>query len=84
MTAFVLHLYGLPDVLDLMDIDKPMPADDEVLVRVRATSVNPYDWHSMRGEPFIARLMGLELRNPKFSIMGAPTWRGRSRRSART
>jgi NADPH:quinone reductase-like Zn-dependent oxidoreductase len=71
MKAFVLRSYGSPDVLDLMDIDKPVPADDEVLVRVRATSVNPYDWHSMRGEPFIARLMGLGLRNPKFSILGA-------------
>jgi NADPH:quinone reductase-like Zn-dependent oxidoreductase len=65
MKAFVLRSYGSPDVLDLMDIDKPVPGDDEVLVRVRATSVNPYDWHSMRGEPFIARLMGLGLRNPK-------------------
>jgi NADPH:quinone reductase-like Zn-dependent oxidoreductase len=71
MKAFVLRSYGSPDVLDLMDIDKPVPGDDEVLVRVRATSVNPYDWHSMRGEPFIARLMGLGLRNPKFSILGA-------------
>jgi NADPH:quinone reductase-like Zn-dependent oxidoreductase len=71
MRAFVLRSYGSPDVLDLMDIDKPVPGDDEVLVRVRATSVNPYDWHSMRGEPFIARLMGLGLRYPKFSILGA-------------
>jgi NADPH:quinone reductase-like Zn-dependent oxidoreductase len=71
MKAFVLRSYGSPDVLDLMDIDKPVPGDDEVLVRVRATSVNPYDWHSMRGEPFIARLMGLGLRNPKLRILGA-------------
>ncbi len=58
MKAFVLRSYGSPDGLDLMDIDKPVPGDDEVLVRVRATSVSPYDWHTMRGEPFIARLMG--------------------------
>jgi NADPH:quinone reductase-like Zn-dependent oxidoreductase len=43
MKAFVLRSYGSPDVLDLMDIDKPVPGDDEVLVRVRATSVNPND-----------------------------------------
>jgi NADPH:quinone reductase-like Zn-dependent oxidoreductase len=71
MKAFVLRSYGSPDVLDLIDIDEPVPGDDEVLIRVRATSVNPYDWHSMRGEPFIARLMGLGLRNPKVSILGA-------------
>ncbi len=74
MKAFVLRSYGSPDVLALTDIDKPVPGDDEVLVRVRATSVNPYDWHNMRGEPYIGRLMGggtLGLRNPKLSILGA-------------
>ena len=50
MKAFVLRSYGSPEVLDLVDIGTPVPADDEVLVRVRATSANPYDWHSMRGE----------------------------------
>jgi NADPH:quinone reductase-like Zn-dependent oxidoreductase len=72
MKAFVLRSYGSPDVLDLTDIDKPVPGDDEVLVRVRATSVNPYDWHNLRGEPCIGRLLGgLGLRNPKLSILGA-------------
>ena len=72
MKAFILRSYGSADVLDLTDLDKPVPADDEVLVRVRATSVNPYDWHNMRGEPRVARLMpgGLGLRNPKLSILG--------------
>jgi NADPH:quinone reductase-like Zn-dependent oxidoreductase len=72
MKAFVLRSYGSPDRLDLRDTDQPVPADDEVLVRVRATSVNPYDWHLMRGEPYIARLMpgGLGLRGPKLSILG--------------
>ena len=72
MKAFVLRSYGSPDHLDLADIDKPVPGDDEVLVRVRATSVNPYDWHIMRGEPHIARLMpgALGLRRPKLSILG--------------
>ena len=72
MKAFVLRSYGSPDHLDLVDTDTPVPADDEVLVRVRATSVNPYDWHNMRGEPYIARLMpgALGLRAPKLSILG--------------
>jgi len=72
MKAFVLHRYGPSDLLELTDTDKPVPADDEVLVRVRATSVNPYDWHNMRGEPYLARLMpgGLGLRGPKLRILG--------------
>jgi NADPH:quinone reductase-like Zn-dependent oxidoreductase len=70
--AFVLRSYGSPDRLELTDLDEPVPADDEVLVRVHATSINPYDWHNMRGQPYIARLMphGLGLRGPKLSILG--------------
>lgn len=72
MKAFIVRSYGSPDVLDLQDVDKPEPADDEVLVRVRATSVNPYDWHGMRGEPVVARLLigELGLRRPKLRILG--------------
>jgi NADPH:quinone reductase-like Zn-dependent oxidoreductase len=72
MKAFVLDRYGPPDVLKLTDTGTPVPADDEVLVRVRATSINPYDWHIMRGQPYIARLMtgGLGLRGPKLRILG--------------
>ena len=72
MKAYVLHRYGPPDLLELTDTDEPVPADDEVLVRVRATSVNPYDWHNMRGEPYLARLMpgGLRMRGPKLRILG--------------
>ena len=85
MKAFVLHRYGPPDVLELAGTGTPVPADDEVLVRVRATSINPYDWHNMRGEPYIARLMpgGLGLRAPKLRILGCDI-AGRSRRSAGT
>jgi len=72
MKAFIVRRYGPPDLLDLADTGKPVPAGDEVLVRVRATSINPYDWHNMRGEPYIARLMPgvLGLRGPKLRILG--------------
>ena len=49
--AFVLRSYGSSDLLELTDLDEPVPARDEVLVRVLATSINPYDWHHMRGQP---------------------------------
>ena len=72
MKAFALRSYGSPDHLDLTAVDTPVPAAGEVLVRVRATSVNPYDWHHMRGEPRIARIMpgSLGLRAPKFRVLG--------------
>jgi NADPH:quinone reductase-like Zn-dependent oxidoreductase len=73
MKAFVVRSYGSPEVLRLTDIDRPVPAAGEVLVRVRATSVQPYDWHHMRGEPYVARLMPgtMGLRRPKISVFGA-------------
>jgi NADPH:quinone reductase-like Zn-dependent oxidoreductase len=72
MKALVLRAYGSADRLEFAEADKPTPADDEVLVRVRATSVNPYDWHHMRGEPAVARLIAptLGLRTPKLTILG--------------
>ncbi|GGM84075.1 NAD(P)-dependent alcohol dehydrogenase [Dactylosporangium sucinum] len=72
MKAFVLRSYGPPDVLELRDVADPVPGPGEVLVRVRATSINPYDWHLMRGEPRVARLMpgGLGLRRPSVDILG--------------
>jgi len=57
MRAIVYHCYGSPDVLAYEDIEKPMPADNEVLVKVHAASVNPLDWHYMRGSPSLMRLM---------------------------
>lgn len=73
MKAFVLHSYGSPEDLQLTDVETPRPRADEVLVRVRATSVQPYDWHHLRGEPYVARLLPgtLGLRKPKISILGA-------------
>lgn len=73
MKAFVLRSYGSPDALQLTDIDKPEPGPGEVLVQVRATSVQPWDWHFMRGEPYVARLMpgGPGIRRPRFGVLGA-------------
>ena len=69
MKAIVRYSYGSPDVLELTDIDKPEPADDEVLVRVYAASVNPADGHFLRGVPYIAR-MQFGLRKPKDRVLG--------------
>jgi NADPH:quinone reductase-like Zn-dependent oxidoreductase len=57
MKAIVYRCYGSPDVLKLEEIAKPGPVDDRVLVKVRAASVNPLDWHYMRGEPYFMRLL---------------------------
>src|SRR2546425_3420756 len=69
MKAIVYCDYGLPN-LKLQEIEKPTPADDQLLVRVRAASVNPYDWHFVEGKPKIMRLMGVGLRKPKDTRLG--------------
>jgi hypothetical protein len=56
MQAVVYRCYGSPDVLALEDIRKPAPAGEEVLVKVHAAAVNPYDWHHLRGSPYLLRL----------------------------
>lgn len=56
MKAIVRRCYGPPDVLRLEDIEKPTPADNEVLIRIRAAAVNPFDWHYMRGKPYLMRI----------------------------
>jgi NADPH:quinone reductase-like Zn-dependent oxidoreductase len=63
MKAVIYDRYGSPDVLELREIDEPVVRDDQVLARVRAASVNPYDWHSMRGLPYTARFV-FGLRKP--------------------
>lgn len=72
MKALVQRVYGAPEDLTFEDVPDPVPGPGEVLVRVLATSVNPYDWHFMRGEPRIARLMtgGFGLRRPPVGILG--------------
>jgi NADPH:quinone reductase-like Zn-dependent oxidoreductase len=71
MKAIVQERYGPPgDVLELRDIEPPAMGDNQVLVRVEATSVNPADWHMMRGDPYIARLQ-MGLRKPKHIVLGS-------------
>lgn len=69
MKAIVQDRYGSSDVLELREVERPVPAAGEVLVRVRASSVNAADWHVMRGDPYFARLF-LGLRGPKARIRG--------------
>jgi NADPH:quinone reductase-like Zn-dependent oxidoreductase len=69
MKAIVYCEYGLPN-LKLEDVEKPTPNDDQVLVKVRAASVNPYDWHFIEGTPYIMRMMGVGLRKPKDTRLG--------------
>jgi NADPH:quinone reductase-like Zn-dependent oxidoreductase len=69
MKAVVSTKYGPPDVLELTEVEKPVPKDDEALVKVHAASVNPADWHFLRGEPYVARLQ-LGLRKPKVRVLG--------------
>jgi NADPH:quinone reductase-like Zn-dependent oxidoreductase len=61
--------YGPPDVLKLAEVERPTPKDYEVLLKVHAASVNPADWHLLRGDPYIARLQ-LGLRKPKHRVLG--------------
>ncbi len=67
MKAIVYTEYGSPDVLHIKDVERPTPKDNEVLVKVHAASANPADWHTMRGEPFLARLVNglLKPKNPR-------------------
>ncbi len=69
MKAIINCDYGLAH-LKLENIEKPVPNDDQVLVKVRAASVNPYDWHFIEGTPKIIRLMGVGLRKPKDTRVG--------------
>ncbi len=70
MKAVVYTDYGSPNVLKIREIKRPVPDDDQVLVKVRAASVNPLDWHFIEGTPYIMRLMGVGLRKPKVPRLG--------------
>jgi NADPH:quinone reductase-like Zn-dependent oxidoreductase len=72
MKAIRYYRYGPPDVLELQDVDVPAVGDDEVLVRVRAASINPLDWHFMRGAPYLVRAMaGLSRPRASAARLGA-------------
>jgi NADPH:quinone reductase-like Zn-dependent oxidoreductase len=73
MKAIVQDRYGSPDVLQLREVDEPVAGDNEVLVRVHAASVNARDWHLMRGDPYLARLLDrttFASDGPKIKIRG--------------
>jgi NADPH:quinone reductase-like Zn-dependent oxidoreductase len=70
MKAITINRYGGPEVLTIDEIPKPVPAENEVLIRVKATSLNAADWHIMRGEPKFYRIV-LGLTKPKYNILGA-------------
>ncbi|MBD3167125.1 zinc-binding dehydrogenase [bacterium] len=72
MKAVVRSRYGSPAVLSLRDVPPPEPTEDEVLIRVHATSLNAYDWRMLRADPFFIRFAEGLLR-PKMSILGADT-----------
>jgi NADPH:quinone reductase-like Zn-dependent oxidoreductase len=69
MKAIVHNTYGSPDVLELQEIEKPDLADDGVLVRVRAASLNPADWYRLTGRPYLARAQ-MGLIKPKDRLLG--------------
>jgi NADPH:quinone reductase-like Zn-dependent oxidoreductase len=70
MKAMTRAGFGPPEALELREIDRPEPSDDEVLVRVRAASLNRYDWYNLTGTPWIGRPM-TGLRGPKSPLIGA-------------
>ena len=69
MKAIVYTKYGPPDVLELKEVEKPTPRDDEVLIKVQAVSVNRSDWEGLRGKPLYARIGGLL--KPRHQILGS-------------
>jgi NADPH:quinone reductase-like Zn-dependent oxidoreductase len=70
MKAIVFTKYGSPDVLQLLDVEKPVPNDDDVLVKVRAASINAADYHSLSADIILVRLVGGGLFKPKDTRLG--------------
>lgn len=72
MKAIVYQRHGSPEVLTLREVEKPAPAANEALLRIRAASVTPLDRHFLTGKPWMARLMAGPLRPTRKALM----WRG--------
>lgn len=70
MKAITNRIYGSPDVLKLEEVERPTPKDNEVLIKVHTSAVNAGDWHLMRGEPKLMRLMGFGVFKPTYTILG--------------
>src|SRR5437762_14278509 len=74
MKAIIYEGFGSPDILRCQDIEKPTPGDSEILIKVRAASINPLDWKLMKGGPFLVRiLLGLgkpKIRRPGVDVAG--------------
>jgi NADPH:quinone reductase-like Zn-dependent oxidoreductase len=70
MKAIVCTKYGSPDVLQLQEVEKPSPKDDEVLIKIHAASINSRDWRMMRANPFFIRLMPGGFFQPKGDVAG--------------
>ncbi|MBA3960872.1 MAG: NAD(P)-dependent alcohol dehydrogenase [Chthoniobacterales bacterium] len=70
MKAAIYTNYGSPDVIEVRDIKKPVPNDDQILIKVHAASVNPLDWHYLEGTPYVMRAMGVGLRKPEQPRLG--------------
>ena len=71
MKAILHTKYGSPDVLQLSEVEKPVPGDDEVLIKVHAASVNTADCYILKGEPFLVRIMDGGILKPKHKIPGS-------------
>src|SRR6056297_1898011 len=69
MKAIILKKYGLPKVLEIGEVAKPIPNDKEVLVKIQSASINDWDWGLVRGKPFVIRLF-FGLKKPKIQIPG--------------
>jgi NADPH:quinone reductase-like Zn-dependent oxidoreductase len=70
MKALVFRQYGGPEVLRIEEVEKPSPKPDELLIRVHAASLNPLDWHRMRGLPYPVRLLETGIGRPRFTRLG--------------
>jgi NADPH:quinone reductase-like Zn-dependent oxidoreductase len=70
MKGWVHRCYGGPDIVQYEELPKPVAADDEIIVKVHAASVNPLDWHYMRGKPYVMRMLGSGVGRPKDPLLG--------------